>query len=271
MLCEPLAGPQSPLLSAMRNLASWPLRVIYGTYCWSTFLVFGLVALALMLVVPGLERRWRIARLTGQISFAFMGIRLRTEGLEGLPSERCIVVANHASYLDGVVLMATLPPRFSFVIKKEMDRVPLASLLLRRIGSAFVDRQNRHKGAMDARRVLRRASEGQSLVFFPEGTFSKKPGLLRFHTGAFATAVRAGCTVVPVVIRGTRQVLPSHRVAPVPGVITVEMLAVLRPEAGDPDAAAHLRDEARHLLLTRLGEPDLAEPTSTHPLVRETA
>ncbi len=255
----------------MRNLATWPLRTIYGTYCWSTFLLFGLVALGFMLVVPGVERRRRIARGTGLISFAFMGIRLRTVGLERLPPERCIVVANHASYLDGVVLMSTLPPRFSFVIKKEMDRVPLASLLLRRIGSAFVDRQNRHKGAMDARRVLRRANEGQSLVFFPEGTFSRRPGLLRFHTGAFATAVRAACTVVPVVIRGTRQILPSHRVAPRPGTVTVEMLTVLQPAAGDPEAAAHLRDEARRLLLVQLGEPDLAEPAAEQPLVGETA
>lgn len=255
----------------MRKLATWPLRVIYGTYCWAAFLVSGLFALAAMLVSPGLERRRRIARRTAQVCFALMGIRLRTQGIEQLPAERCIVVANHASYLDGLVLTAALPPRFGFVIKKEMDRVPLASLLLRRIGSAFVDRQNRHKGAMDARRVLRRATQGQSLAFFPEGTFSKKPGLLRFHTGAFATAVRAGCTVAPVIIRGTRLVLPSHRLAPIPGVVTVEVLAVLQPDAGHPEAAAQLRDEARRLLLTHLGEPDLAEPAAPAPLMRETA
>ena len=254
----------------MRNLATWPFRVLYGTYCWSTFLFFGVVALTLMLIVPGMERRRRIARRTGLISFAFMGIRLRTEGLERLP-DPCIVVANHASYLDGVVLMSTLPPRFSFVIKKEMDRVPLASQLLRRIGSAFVDRQNRHKGAMDARRVLRRANEGQSLVFFPEGTFSRQPGLLRFHTGAFATAVRAGSAVVPVLIRGTRHILPSHRVAPRPGVVSVEMLGILQPVPTDPEAAIHLRDESRRLLLQQLGEPDLSGSDSVRPLVGETA
>jgi 1-acyl-sn-glycerol-3-phosphate acyltransferase len=152
-----------------------------------------------------------------------------------------------------------------------MDRVPLASQLLRRIGSAFVDRQNRHKGAMDARKVLRRANDGESLVFFPEGTFSRQPGLLRFHTGAFATAVRAGCPVVPIVIRGTRQILPVHRVAPQPGTITVEMLAVLEPVAGDSEAAAHLRDEARRLLLVQLGEPDLSDLAAQPPLVGETA
>ena len=255
----------------MRNLLTWPFRVFYGTYCWTTFLLFGLVALVLMLIVPGMDRRRRIARQTGRIAFAFMGIRLRTVGLERLPAERCIVVANHASYLDGVVLMATLPPRFGFVIKKEMDRVPLASQLLRRIGSAFVDRTNRHKGAMDARRVLRRANEGQSLVFFPEGTFSKRPGLLRFHTGAFATAARAGCTVVPVLIRGTRQILPNNRVAPRPGIISVEMLGILHPPTGHADAAAHLRDEARRILLAQLGEPDLSESENNAPLVGETA
>ena len=255
----------------MRNLLTWPFRVLYGTYCWTTFLIFGLCALTLMLLVPGIARRRRIARRTGLISFAFMGIRLRTEGLDRLPGGPCIVVANHASYLDGVVLMSTLPPRFAFVIKKEMDRVPLASALLRRIGSAFVDRTNRHKGAMDARKVLRRANEGESLVFFPEGTFSKQPGLLRFHTGAFATAVRAGCAVVPVVIRGTRQILPSHRVAPRPGTVTVQMLAVLEPAAGDTEAAAHLRDEARRLLLAHLGEPDLSHLAGQAPLVGETA
>lgn len=255
----------------MLNLLTWPVRVVYGTYCWLTFLMFGVVALLAMLLTPGLERRRRIARRTGKISFAFMGIRLRTVGLERLPAERCVVIANHASYLDGVVMTAALPPRFSFVIKKEMSRFPLAGQLLRRIGSEFVDRQDRHKGAMDARRVLRRASQGASLVFFPEGTFSKQPGLLRFHSGAFATAVRAKCPVVVVIIRGTRQILPSHRIAPRPGTVTVELLAVLEPALDHPDAAIRLRDEARRILLNHLGEPDLSQTAGVQPLAGETA
>jgi 1-acyl-sn-glycerol-3-phosphate acyltransferase len=255
----------------MTNILTWPLRFAFGTYCWVTFVAFGVLALLVMLVVPGLERRRRIAQFTAKISFAFMGIRLRTEGLERLPGERCVVVANHASYLDGVVMTAALPPRYSFVIKKEMSRFPLAGHLLQRIGSEFVDRQNRHQGGMDARRMLRRASNGASLVFFPEGTFSRQPGLLAFHTGAFATAVRANCAVVVMIIRGTRHILPSHRVAPRPGVVTVELLTVLEPKPGDRDAAVHLRDEARRVLLNHLGEPDLSNLTGTEVLLGETA
>ena len=84
-----------------------------------------------------------------------------------------MVVANHASYIDGLVAAAALPPDFAFVIKKEMVRVPLAGLLLRRLGSQFVERFDRHKGGVDTRRVLKLAATGQSLVFFPEGTFTE--------------------------------------------------------------------------------------------------
>src|SRR4029077_17949110 len=111
---------------------------------------------------------------------------------------------------DGIVLTAALPPRFGFVIKREMATVPLAGAVLRRLGSEFVERFNRQRGAADARRVLRNASNGHSLVFFPEGTFTRTPGLLKFHTGAFATAMRAGCPVVPAVVRGTRRAFPAE-------------------------------------------------------------
>ena len=165
-----------------------------------------------------------------------------------------MVVCNHASYLDGIVLTAALPPRFGFVVKREMATVPLAGVVLRRLGSEFVERFNRQRGAADARRVLRNASNGHSLVFFPEGTFTRTPGLLKFHTGAFATALRAGCPVVPAVVRGTRRALPPNGALPLPGPLELQILAPLAPV---PDTAAELRDRARAAILAALGEPDL--------------
>ncbi len=109
-----------------------------------------------------------------------------------------MVVANHASYIDAIAIVAALPPDFAFVIKKEMVTVPLASLLLRRLGSQFVERFDRHKGATDARRVLKLAATGQSLMFFPEGTFDETPpdrqvfGRCIYHGGAGANAGGGG-------------------------------------------------------------------------------
>lgn len=242
----------------MRSLIRLPVRILYGFYTWTVFLILSLLALLGMLIVPGVERRRRIAHLTARTFLVAAGMRLRPKGLEQLPAESCIVVANHASYLDGVIMIAVLPPRFGFVIKKEMGQVPLASLLLRRIGSEFVDRANRHKGAMDARRMLRRATSGQSFVFFPEGTFSKQVGLLAFHTGAFATAARAGIPVVPTIVKGARQALRWNAMVPTPMRITVEFTPALRAEDGGRNAAIALRERARERILEKLGEPDLA-------------
>ena len=171
-----------------------------------------------------------------------------------------MVVANHASYLDGVVMTAALPPRFGFVIKREMNDVPVAGLLLRRIGSEFVERFNRHKGGTDARRVLRTAASGHSLVFFPEGTFTPEVGLGKFHTGAFAIAARAACPVVPAVILGTRRNMPATRILPRPGPHRSALRRADRADAAAPgeDPALKLRDASRAAILAELGEPDLA-------------
>lgn len=235
----------------------WLARLVYGLYAYAVFLALGLSALAGM-ALPGLERRRAIARAMSRALLRFAGMPLIVQAAERIPAGQCVIVSNHASYLDGVVFTAALPPRFGFVIKREMERVPVAGTLLRRLGHEFVERFNRNRGGADARRVLRTASSGNSLVFFPEGTFAAKPGLGKFHSGAFAVAVRAGCPVVPAVIRGTRRALPPQKGWPRPTPIEITFLEPLLPQATAPDAAAvELRDRARTAILGELKEPDL--------------
>lgn len=230
----------------------------YGVWCIVSFLPLAVGALLLILVVPGLERRRRISRGGARLWFRVAGIALRVDGIARLPDGPCVVVANHASYLDGIAMHAALPPRFTFVIKKEMVRVPLASLLLRRIGSEFVDRFDRHAGAADTRRVVRKAGAGQAIGFFPEGTFTPRPGLAKFHAGAFVTAARAGIPVVPAVIRGTRAMLPAEAALAKPGAIEIEVLEPIPPPGDDrAERVRRMLRESRAAILARLDEPDL--------------
>src|SRR3569832_157587 len=235
-------------------LISVPLRFVYGVYAVALFLVVSLTALLGVLLLPTLALRRGTARIAARTFFLLAGMPLRLQGLDRLPGGQCIVVANHASYLDGVVMTAALPARFGFVVKREMNAVPLAGLLLRRIGTEFVDRFNRHKGGTDARRVLRTASSGHSLVFFPEGTFTPQVGLGKFHSGAFAIAARASCPVVPAVILGTRRNMPATRVLPRPGRIEVRYGTPIVPAAATTleDPALHLRDASRAAILAQL-------------------
>jgi 1-acyl-sn-glycerol-3-phosphate acyltransferase len=240
----------------LRALAWTPVQVAYALYAAITFLILGLALLVATLVLPGVYRRRAAARAVARAFLWLAGMPLRVRGLDRLAAGQCIVVSNHASYLDGLVFTAALPARFSFVIKREMSAVPLVGLFLRRIGAEFVERFDRHRGAADARRVLRNAASGHSLVFFPEGTFTRAPGLLKFHTGAFATATRAACPVIPAVVRGTRAALPPSGGLPRPGRIEIDILPPIEPQPGEPASAA-LRDRARQAILVELGEPDL--------------
>ncbi len=238
----------------MLRLLKRVLWTIYGMFALVIFSLLLVVAAVLALIVPRLDWRRSITRAIARVALAVLGLRVSVNGLENLPEGSCVVVANHASYLDGIILKATLPPRFSFVIKREASSMPVAGLLMKRIGSEFVDRHSSSGRQRDARRVIKRAAQGHSLVFFPEGTFDEKSGLKRFHIGAFAAAARGGVPVVPTIIHGARRALPNRAIITRPGRIVVEILEPLAA-TGTPDT---LRDETRRRMLQRLDEPDLA-------------
>jgi 1-acyl-sn-glycerol-3-phosphate acyltransferase len=239
-------------------VALGPARIAYALWTLLAFLAVGLITLLLLLILPGVTRRRAAARAAARVFLALAGMPLTVRFADRLPPGQCVVVCNHASYLDGIVLTAALPARFAFVIKREMAAVPLAGAVLRRLGSEFVERFDRRRGARDTRRVLRNALQGHALVFFPEGTFTRRPGLMKFHIGAFVAATRAGCPVVPAVLRGTRRALPPNRGLPRPGPIEMEILAPLTPgPVTSEHSAPELRDRARAAMLAVLGEPDL--------------
>jgi 1-acyl-sn-glycerol-3-phosphate acyltransferase len=157
--------------------------------------------------------------------------------------------------LDGIILTAALPPRFSFLIKHEMADVPVAGFVLRRLGSQFVDRASPGQRHRTARRLVTEATSGTAFAVFPEGTFDRSPGLKHFRPGAFVAARRAGAVVVPVAISGARRKLPAYSWLPAPGRLTVRIGAPLDP--GDYADARALAAAARTQILARLDEPDL--------------
>jgi 1-acyl-sn-glycerol-3-phosphate acyltransferase len=223
------------------------MNLPYVAYCLVSFTILGLAVLAINLFLPSLRRRRVVAGTVGRVFLRLAGIPFTVEGLERLPKTPCVVVANHASYIDAIAIVGALPPDFAFVIKKEMMRAPLAGLLLRRLGAQFVERFDRHKGATDARRVLKLAATGQSLMFFPEGTFDETRQIGKFLGGAFTIAERAEMPVAAIAIHGTRAVMPPGGLAIHRLPIRVEVLAVL------PADEARIR--SRELIAQAVGDP----------------
>ncbi|MGB5452478.1 MAG: AMP-binding protein [Sedimenticolaceae bacterium] len=253
------------LRRAWRNLVA----LAYAGYAWAVFGLLAPLAWVLVALLPRLSWRWDVMHALARLAAVITGTRLQVRGLEHLPREDqpCILVANHASYLDGHSLVAALHRPFSFVAKAEFAQKLLYRIFMRRIRAELVERFDREKGVADAKRLAQTAREGRSLLFFPEGTFTRMPGLLSFHMGAFHAAAVAELPVVPIAIRGTRSILRAGSWFPRRGAITVTVCPPLHPKqlaapGGDIwGLALQLRDAARAQILAHCGEPDLAHET----------
>jgi 1-acyl-sn-glycerol-3-phosphate acyltransferase len=175
-----------------------------------------------------------------------------------------VLVANHASYLDGIILVAALPGRFSatghfsFVAKRELLGSIISRIYLRHIGANFVERFDPERGVEELKQVALSLKSGCCPIFFPEGTFTRIPGLLPFHMGAFVVAAEAGVPIVPVSIQGARSILRADHWLPRRGVITLTISKPNVPDGKDWAAALRLRDAVRTEILHLCGEPDLA-------------
>ena len=183
---------------------------VFGIYAWIAFVICVIFAILVTLIVPGLDRRRRWVSAISRAPFRLAGIHTTVRGIEKLPAGDCVIVANHASYIDGVLFQAYLPPRFSYVIKGEMRKMPVVGFLLQRIGSRFVERFDTTASARDARQLLTAAREGVSLGFFPEGTFVAEPGLARFRLGAFLAAGYTQTAVLDVILAVSMKVLSNY-------------------------------------------------------------
>ena len=232
--------------------------LLYAGWFWTVFALAALPVWISQAVTPGTARRRRLARRFARILTFLTGTRLRTEDLEHLSGAAGprIVAANHQSYLDAFALTAALPADFAYVVKRELEGNFIARVLLRGLGTVFVERFDPAVGMEETRKALDAVRGGDSLVIFPEGTFKRAPGILPFRLGAFVVAAEAGVPVVPVTIRGTRSKLRGDDWFPRRGQVTITAAPPIRPEDTGWDAARKLRDAVRAEILARCGEPD---------------
>ena len=250
------------LRSARGRLAQWwraATAVVYSCWAWAAAAVLGALAYVAMLVLPvaAAGRVWRAAA-RGVVRLA--GLPVAVEGFEHVPGAGpVVVVANHASYVDGMLFFALLPARFVFAAKEGFGRNPFTRIAFRKAGAVFVERFDAGRGVEDTRMLAGLAKAGAALGIFPEGTFSRTPGLRPFRMGAFVVAAEAGVPVIPVAFRGSRSVLRDGEWIVRRREVRMVFGAPIAPDGTNWSAAVRLRDAARAHILRHCGEPDLAD------------
>jgi acyl carrier protein len=243
-------------------------NLLFGFFGRSLFWILAPLTWIAVVLSPAAHWRWWVMRHAVGTLAKLTGTKIRVYNRKNLLPENqtCIYVANHASYLDALAIIYAIGRQVSFVAKAELGRQRLSKTFLNRISAAYVERFDVEKGVKDTDILLQHAQQGESLFFFPEGTFTRKPGLLPFRMGAFITAARAGLPVVPVTIRGTRSILRAGRWLPNRGNVQVyiskpiqtRQLAGSVPGGDAWDVAKVLRQRCREEILRHTGEPDLS-------------
>jgi 1-acyl-sn-glycerol-3-phosphate acyltransferase len=232
---------------------------LYAAWWWTVVAVSLGIGWTAVMLLPRLEWRWGVVRWLSRAALAAMGVPVSESGVDRIPPDRAIVMFNHASYFDAVILAAVLPHAPTYLAKRELAGQFFAGNLLRRLGALFLERYDISGGLADTEAATEAAREGRLLVIFPEGTFTRRPGLLGFHIAPFKIACDANLPVFPGVIRGTRSMLRSDQWFPRWSPLSVEVAEPIKPAGSDFASVLKLRQEVRASILASCGEPDLGE------------
>lgn len=247
----------------VRSARSRPRQIMQALYSIYALLVFALWIVASWIAVYFAPSRRVAARITTSALrsyFVVIGCRVQVRGREHLAGAGArVLVCNHTSYADVLVLLGAIGADYQFVAKIEARKIPFIGTFLRRLGHFAIDRRNPRARVRQFAQIENALRLGQSVLLFPEGTFTQQEGVRPFHIGAFKAAVHTRCPIVPIALQGTRRLLPDGSYLPRRTAITLTICPPLEPTsvAGSPEwkEMVRLRDAAREAISQYAGEP----------------
>lgn len=167
----------------------------------------------------------RVARAWARTLLAVSGVRVNVEGLDRIdPGGSYVFVSNHLSYMDTPVALAHIPAQFRFLAKRGLFQIPFLGTHLSRAGHIPVPREDPRAAVKTLQSAAEAIQQKRiSMLIFPEG--GRSEGILRpFKEGGAYIAIRAGVPVVPLVMIGTREILPYGAGVVLSGSVTLRVL-----------------------------------------------
>ena len=233
----------------MRDL---PPRVARTAWCRSWLL--SCVGAPQLLSYVSREAGQKLLQPSARLYLKMTGVKVVVEnGLADLGP--CVVVANHTSSLDPVILTAAFPRSVRFLVAPWIAEHPLFKNLIQRLGHLPVHRGNPDAAKAQEAEIQRILGGPACLAAFPEGGIEVTPGLRPFALGVFQVALSAGVPIVPVAIRGAREIQPWPRMEPYPGEVTVTVGPPMHPQGQEWEHLVDLASRARSFIAEHCGDP----------------
>ena len=206
------------------------LHFIYGAYL-GLIMALLLPIFLLSSIFLSQKKLIKLCQWFSRSVFFLAGCRLTVIGKENLNNIKpMIIVSNHTSYVDVMVLMAVLPNDIIFIGKKELLNVPIIRRFFTKMGNISVDRLDFTQSLDDTEKIKSALEEKRTLIIFPEGTFTYATGLRPFKYGAFKVAVETGTAICPVALQGSRHILRDGTRIPKRGDVRITICEPLIPK-----------------------------------------
>jgi 1-acyl-sn-glycerol-3-phosphate acyltransferase len=204
----------------------------------------------------------KLARWWSHGVLASAGVRLKVHTRASLdPRRPYVFMANHLSMVDIWAVLVAVPVPLRFIAKKQLGAIPLFGWAMHAGRFIFIDRQNPASARRSIDQAALRVRSGQSVVVFPEGTRSRDGRLGAFKKGGFHLAISSGADIVPVAIRGSREVMPRGSALIRPGDVSIEIgepIATAGLPLDDRAGLSALVNRVHGRIADMLGEPEPA-------------
>ncbi len=248
--------------AAVKRVARRGVEIAYGGYALAIVGVVIVACWAAVILARDPKRAAARMKYASKLALRLAGIPVSEVGSEILSqidgAGGWIFAPNHSSYVDILVTLGYLPANAHFVAKGEVLAMPFVGTMLRRAGHFAFNRSDPQARIRQADEVNAALQRGDSVVIYPEGTFTPIAGIRAFQLGAFKVAVDTQRPICPVAVRGARQILRDQTILPRPGRITVTYGPLVMPNraAGDDwQEIVRLRDATREIIARGAGEP----------------
>jgi len=241
-------------MKRVRHFFQKMARFLYTIYVWIIIGVTILPTWACVLVLPR-RAAGRIVKVWARSVFLLIFCPIKVIHRKNLHLKKPVIyAANHASYMDSLLLAAILPPDTLFIAKKELLHVPIIKSAIKKLRYITIDRLEFAQNIEDTRYMQKQIEAGESLLIFPEGTFTYASGLRPFKAGAFQLAVDTNVVICPIAMKNTRKLLRDDSLLFSPQKLIVTVCESLQPQGGDWREISRLRNETRKIIAAHCGE-----------------
>lgn len=194
------------------------IRAILALLFAVLYLILGIPVLIVEWIIGKFNKKVMDVSSLRMVQWAFRvimficGVKLTVKGDENVPKDEPVLyICNHKSYFDIIITYSRCPNLTGYISKDTLGKVPLLNIWMKRLYCLFLDRKDIKQGLKTILTAIDYVKQGVSMCIFPEGTRNTSENLLLpFKAGSFKIAEKTNCTIIPMAITNSADILENH-------------------------------------------------------------